>query len=496
MKEKSVGKKGISTLEIVLALAIISVSVTSSVSANLSGQNWILIGNKKIKAGEINKNILEKIKNESKIYFYNSTTTKDLMCDEENDCYHIETKTKYVSSCVKNVEITNSNKTKNRATTSTKNIIELVNSEEMIKLGTDCNINEIKKSETNSIQEIKTLENTPGKRYTGLDVLNKYIYITSNSIPSFYIYKIPENTEDPLNIMSTYDIKLNEISVTGNSLDVTKEISTGRIYAFVAIATTTNQLAVIDVTDPLNPQTKNQITLRNVPSSGSYPQGYKIFAYGNRLYVLTRETAGYELHIFNIESPEFPTEIGSGFEINRTINDLYVRDQKIGNDIKRLIFLASDSNLKEFSILDATNDNVSEINSFNLPGNQDGLSISLSGNYVYFGRSNNTSGPELYVFDIENPFDLQIVAQAELGSNINNIKLLGDFIFLTTSRSGENFQIWGKDYKNWNSLIINSGRIDSYSFPNIPHLGIDLDSKWIYLINSGISTDKISILEI
>ena len=53
----------------------------------------------------------------------------------------------------------------------------------------------------------------------------------------------------------------------------------------------------------------------------------------------------------DIDAPAQPTEIGTGFQLNRTVNDFVVRDQKVGDAIRRFVFLASDANVKELGDL-------------------------------------------------------------------------------------------------------------------------------------------------
>jgi len=264
----------------------------------------------------------------------------------------------------------------------------------------------------------------------------------------------------------------------------------------VALATSTRQLAVLNVSDPLNIELINTLSLKNVNPLGSFPQGYRVFAYGKRLYVTTRETSGFEFHIFNIESPESPIEIGNGFELNRTVNQMFVRDQKVNGVQKRLVFLASDSNIKEFGILDVTEDTVSEINFINLPGNQDGLSLSLSGDKAFLGRSSNTSGPEIYLIDIANPTGLlSSIKEAEVSANVTGINVSSKYVYIGTNRTGEGFQIWDSNYSNWNSSTINIGRLGSFNFPNISPLGFDLSEKYIVLINNSSTLDRIQIIK-
>ena len=159
------------------------------------------------------------------------------------------------------------------------------------------------------------------------------------------------------------------------------------------------------------------------------------------------------------------------------------------------MFLASDSNVKELGVLDVTGDVISEINSVDLPGIYDGLSVNAIGNKLYFGRQSNPTGPELFVFDITTPnSSLPIIGQGEVAGNVSTIKVSGDYTFISTGKTGEEFQIWNSDYNTWNSTILNSGRFRFYNFPNLAPLGFDIDTDWIYGVSNLSATDKLQVL--
>lgn len=501
MKEKLVGKMGLSTIEIMIAFALISIVLVGAIGSNFGAQYWTIISRTGNEGMYKTKTKLEDIRAIIKQDFYNATSSPltasinpsdpvDESCITGGLCYFVESIISDISSCSKDVEVKVKWQVQKYPTTTNSLFTNLTNSQEIINLGGDCILNTpLGDWKNNNPQIVGVLKQTPGKRFTGIDVLHKKTYVTANTIPSFYILSTPTAVGVDPSVLSQFDLKVNNISVSANALDVFEDLSTGRTYAFLALATTTNQLSVLDVTDTNNPELKAQVTLHNVNPYGSFPQGYRLYIYGKRLYITVRETAGTEFHIFDISIPTLPTEIGNGFELNRTVNDLVVRDQYVEGLLRRLVFLASDSNLKELGVLDVTSDIITELNSVNLSGIQNGLSLNLMGHKLYFGRSNNTSGPELYVFDVSNPNSgLPITGEAEIASDVTGIKVSGNYVLIGTNRSGEEFQIWDSQYENWNETVLNSGRFKSFGISNLSPLGFDIDGDWIYTItNSGIS---------
>lgn len=508
MKAKSLGKnKGFSTLELMIAFALISIVLVGAVGGNFIAQYWSVISRTSNEGLYRAKTKIEDLRGDIKQDFYSAVSSPstasanpsdptDASCIAGGLCYFVESNILDISSCSKYVEAKIKWQIQNYPETQTSLFSNLTNSQEIINRGGDCLLNMPNGNWKLSNPQNAGLETyTPGKQFTGIDILHKKIYVTTNTFPSFIVYDIPTTVGSNPTPIGTYDLKLNTFSQKLNAVDVMKDLSTGRTYAFVAVATTTKQLAVFDVTDASSPELKASITLQNVDQFGSFPEGYRLYVYGKRLYMTVRETTGNEFHIFDISIPTLPTEIGNGFELNRTVNDLVVREQKIAGITKRLVFLASDSNIKELGVLDVTGDVITEINSVDLPGIYDGLSLNIVGRKLYFGRQSNPTGSELFVFDVTTPgTSLPIIGQGEVAGNVIAIKVTGDYAFVGTGKVGEEFQVWNSDYTAWNSAVLNSGRLRFYNFPNLSPLGFDIDNDWIYGVSNLSATDKLQVL--
>jgi Tfp pilus assembly protein PilV len=519
MKEKSAGKNiklfkpttsGFSTIELMIAFALMCIVLVGAVNANFSAQYWGITAQTANEGLYKAKTTLEDLRSLVKQDFYqavssplieskNPSDPADASCIAGGLCYSVQKTVTDLSSCSKYVEATVEWQVSNYPETTTRLYTYLTNTPEIINRGGDCILNQPSGDWANNPpSSVGSLSFIPGKQFTGIDVLHKKIYVTASTSPGFMIYGIPTTVGQNPTPFGTLDIKVNGVTQELNSVDVEEDLSTGRTYAFVAVNATTKQLAVIDVTDPSTPTLVAQRDLQNVDSLGSYPEGWLVFVYGGRLYMTTRETAGNEFHIFNITTPTIPTEIGNGFKLGRTINSMIVRDQKISGVTHRLVFLASDSDTKELSILDVTGDTVTELNSLNLPGSQEGLSLSLLGNDLYFGRDSNTSGPELYVFDVTNPtanLSSVIEGTGEVGAGVTNIEVSGKYAYIGTKKTGQEFQVWNSDYSTWTGSL-NVGRFTSYNSPNLSPLGFDIDGDWIYTISQNTASDKLEVLGI
>lgn len=508
MKEKLLGNnRGFSTLELMIAFALISIVLVGAVGGNFIAQYWSAVSRTSNEGLYKAKTKLEDLRGDIKQDFYSAVSTPstasvnpadpaDASCIAGGLCYFVESNVVDISSCSKFVESKVKWQVQSYPETYTSLFTNLTNSSEIINRGGDCLLNVPTGNwEANNPQSVGLVTNTPGKQFTGIDVIHRKIFATANTFPSFIVYDVPGAVGTNPTQVGSFDLKLNTFSLKINAVDVMEDLSTGRTYAFVAVATTTRQLAVFDVTDSSSPDLKGQYTLQNVDQFGSYPEGFRLYIYGQRLYITVRETTGNEFHIFDISTPTLPTEIGNGFELNRTVNDLVVRDQKVAGVTKRLAFLASDSNVKELGVLDVTGDTITELNSVDLPGIYDGLSLNLVGKKLYFGRQSNPTGPELFVFDVTNPGTLlPILGQGEVGGNVTGIKVSGKYTYIGTGKVGEEFQVWNSDYSSWNSAILNSGRFRFTPFTNLAPIGFDIDTDWIYGVSNQSSTDKLQVL--
>lgn len=500
MKAESAGKRtyylhsaGFSTLEIMIAMAIMAIVLAGALSANFAAQYWSLSSQTSNEGLYKAKTQIEDLRSLAGKDFYEVASTpfvrsmdagdpNDAACIAGGLCYYTEAVITDLSLCSKYVRANVAWKIGSYATSTTALFTHLTHIDEIIALGGDCLLSQPEGNwASGAPQSVGSLAYNPGKLFTGVDVFHKEIYATASTSPYFLVYNVPTSVgQNPVLAGSTDggDMRL-------NAVDAIEDLATGRTYAFAAEHKNNSQLAVFDVTDPALPVLVVERQLGSVDPLGSYPQGWKVFAYGNRLYLTTRETAGNEFHIFNINVPTQPVEVGSGFEVNRTVNDFIVREQKVGGVLHRYVFLAADSNLKELSVLDVTSDVTSEVAAIDLPGDQDGLSLALVGHQLYLGRVSNVSGPELYVFDVTDPTLLttaapQIIGQGEVGADVSSLRVSGAYAYLGTSKAGQEFQVWDTLFTGWDPLVLNDGRLSSFAFPNLAPTGIDFESAWVY----------------
>lgn len=407
-----------------------------------------------------------------------------------NDIFSRESKVLDISPCSKRVTAVITWKEGIRSL-STSLITMLTDSEEAIILGNDCaSIPPAGGWNPPALFASDTIN--PG-RFSTLDALQKIIYFGSdNHAPYFYIADThstvlhdDHNTNPSIVTFTNFFAMADPV----NDLDTYKDMTSGKTFVFAATASATAQLAVIDVTDILNPVLVATRRLNGITATNSTSWGWRVYFYDRKLYITSRETAGPELHVFDISVPTNPVEVGS-VELNTSVNDFSVRNG--------LAYFAAQSNIREMMIYNVSNpSSMTELAGArrNLPGNEDGVSLLLLGDKLYFGREKTASGPEFYIFDASSPatasVGLPIIggsdSNKEMGTSITSIRVAGRYAFLATyANASGGFKVW--DITNPSSI---QSIYLSFNFGNKP-VAIDYEPDFVYA--GGESTPNFQIL--
>ncbi len=335
-----------------------------------------------------------------------------------------------------------------------------------------------------------------------IDVLDRIVYITDNKkhlqiadtsgatlgFNGSFVSPEYDATPSPLQNLNDVDVIKWHDAVTG----VEKR------YAFVARNENPQQFQVIDVTTINNPVLKASRTLGGAnPPSGANSEGWRLYYFGDRVYVATRETGGFEFHIFNVADPTTPSEVGSGLEINGTTNNFVVIATTVNGNPHRAAFLGMMRDTKELMVLDVTRDTApAEIASLNLPGSADVDAVYVLGNKLYLGRDSN-SGPELLVYDISYGEDgageltasLTQVGLQDISDDVTDIRVFSKFAFLATEKSNDELQIW-----DIRSPSMGITRVDTspLGLANKIIGGIDYEDPYLYVTSQA--GDSLSVV--
>ena len=317
----------------------------------------------------------------------------------------------------------------------------------------------------------------------GIDVFATKVIVVGSSSPQLRVYEAAEATPN------TYELKTSTMGDGRriNAIDVMRHKPSGRLFAYVVFHDRFNQLGVFELfADNREPVLLTVRTLGGALAGGSFPQGWRLVVYGERLFVLTRETAGSELHIFSLADPAVPTEvIAARTELSRTVNDMDVLGITEDGEYKEYLFLGASAALKEFAIFDVTSGVPTEILAVNLPGTSNVESLYLTTNNIYLGRQSVSSGPELYQFALSDLLAGSTTPKAtyEVGAGVSNIAGVGGELVVTTSRSPSDIDRYTTDALLWQT---NNARLSRTSYPGLlPYASDRTDTGVVLLQRTG-----------
>jgi hypothetical protein len=485
--------KGMSTLEILLAFAILILTITAVIGMGFGNQSITVDAETNTEALSKAAGILEDARASTTKDFF-SIISKSFSVDS---IYTKNLTVEDLTPCKKQATSTITWKTDGGRNQTIELGTFLTDVAGTLALGGDCAINPSEKK-WDDPQRFAFDTLSPGKS-TAIDVLDKYAYVGFDKKPYLAIADTRLAVLNPNNKQNFFVTFANNFNSDGqsidqiNDIDVYKNNISGKIYAVVALASSTAQFGILEVTDPLNPKLLATRQLSGVNPLGSQPNGYRIYYYQNTAYIVTKETSGPEFHIFDLSTPTNPTEVGTGTKLTActppngtTINDLVVQNN--------IVYMAAEKANCELIVYDISNPAAPKyLNgaSVNLPGTEDGFSLFILGSKLYFGRQSTPSGPEVYVFNIQNSLIQsggvpQIGNPKEIGTDILDLYVIGKFGFLVTSKTKEEFQIY-----NFFQLT-NIQLIKKYNFGNIVAGGMDYENDFVYA--TGDATPNFQIL--
>ena len=361
----------------------------------------------------------------------------DSFCNSGSLCYFIKTDVTDLSPCSKYVAAQVDWRVSGYPTTTTSLFTNLTDVNEAISLGGDCPLTAPEGTWATALQQASA--DIGGGVPSGVDVLGTNAYLTSNQSPYLHIYSA-----------GAFSAYANSFAAMDplNNIDVARDVATGRTYGYAAIASTSVQLEVFDLTDTNNPTSVAKLVLNSVDKTGSFPQGWRAAYYDRKVYIATRETTGPEFHVVDVSNPANPVELGSR-ELNTSAYGIVVRDIKQNGTARRMVFLATSMNSKELMVLDASNPaSITELAGVatDLPGDYDGRSVFLSGNTLYIGTVSNPGGKELYALDASNIFTasggFSTVSSVEIGGGVTSIRVSEPFVFVANTKSGRELQVF------------------------------------------------------
>ena len=487
---RSKKQSGFSSLEILLALTLLVLTMTAVISVIFGNQSVAADSQTNAEALHKAREILENAMETSRNSFDSVVTAAGTYTNgiTYNTLLDIPLGTKCFKYATSTVTWTGDHNRPQKVILKT----QLTNVPEMLASGGNCDTSP-PSGGWNPPATWASSNFNPGKptgKPTGMDVLNKLVYMTGDNAPFLFIADtngaaFGQSSGLFVNFANGFSdgAQLNDIKVT--------RASNGKVYAYVARNTSSNQFEVIDVNDIRNPNSIIKLSLTGV--SGANPQGWRVYYYDGKAYVVARFTAGPELHVFDVSTSWDAAsirEIGSGTELGLTVEDFVVTKQTISGSPHYIAYMATDDISHELLVMDVTMLTATAIPTpaGDLPGAQNGASVYLMNNFLYFGRDSTPGGSDLYIFKVQDPQNITIKNQQDINTGVIGIAVSGQFAFLGTPKASKEFQVWTSDPNSALNLI------SPFKFPNvISSHSLRYESNWTYVAGSGSGNDALRI---
>lgn len=412
---------GITTLEIIISLAIVAVVVPAVMALVFSGQVMVVSGSLQRQALGFTEYYLKDNHFSAKDQFLQLDSTTALVDDIQQSVGYLDLSSYAKLAAVKS---------------SLGRVLGIEQYVEIKQLFVD--LDNFSPTETCSLQFVKdwsqpevsgTFDMVTFGPAVGLDVANGKMYVVVNpgvaSAPDLVIADItnPKN----INVIASLN--------TGPGLE---DIVAVENYLYTANTSSNSHFQIIDIHNSANPVVIKNFKINGITSGG---MGHKIFYYSNKIYLgLTKAGGAGELHIIDVTNPTVPIWQGQ-FEFDTMVNDLFVSNN--------WAFVSTPE--KELRVLDITDPaNIIEMGSgFTAPAvaNHPGKSLYVLGKKVLVGRS-------LAGFDSAGQNELYSLGTSDFISGFNEISSLdADYsvrdmlfrsnkVFVTGNGHGKEFEVY------------------------------------------------------
>lgn len=206
-------------------------------------------------------------------------------------------------------------------------------------------------------------------------------------------------------------------------------------YAVVSLAPAGQYLygastGVIPDLKVVNVSSSTNINLAAEYNVWTWVNALSIFQQNSVVYLGVEKTSyNGEFFVIDASNPIDPFE-RDVFEVNGDVNDIYVSNN--------IAYVANSRDDKEMLLLDVSDpDNVQELGFLDISGAADGESVFvMSPERIFLGVGNN-----LYIVNASNPGSPYLVGLIDVGGIVNDIYAVGYLAFLGTSNSNREFQV-------------------------------------------------------
>ncbi|MBI4128569.1 MAG: prepilin-type N-terminal cleavage/methylation domain-containing protein [Parcubacteria group bacterium] len=260
-------------------------------------------------------------------------------------------------------------------------------------------------------------------------VEDQYLYLARDSSAGreFFVFDLTSLPAPPQLVGQTELAagRSNDLVVSGN-------------YAYTVSNNDTQELQVIDVSNPAAPALVRSFDLTSANSGSANADALSVAITGN--YLLIGRNGGDRFLVVDVTNPLTPFVVGRTSTVTGDPNGVVTNGQ--------YAYVASTVNNAELQIVDIQNPALpSRIGVLNLASGADGadaLSIALASPYVFIGRVLTAGAPEFYVISVANPAAPALIpTPINLTGEVRGIAYdaSAGYSFLATGDGANDFQV-------------------------------------------------------
>jgi hypothetical protein len=208
-----------------------------------------------------------------------------------------------------------------------------------------------------------------------------------------------------------------------------------------------------------------------------------VFLSGSYAYLVTNNNNSHDdFFIYDVTTPASPTYLGS-LNLATDVNDVVVS----GN----YAYVATSDNSAELMVIDiTTKTSPTLLTSYNASGNQNALSVAISGSTLFLGRQ-DSSNPELYTIDVSSPSSPSVLDTTEFSDDLTALVVGGSYVYAATPYNSKELAVFDA------STTSNVTEVGSYNASGSENgISIDVSGSTLVLGRASASTGELLVFDV
>lgn len=263
-----------------------------------------------------------------------------------------------------------------------------------------------------------------------------------------------QDTVENLTRQITVETMSNDSTTNTVVKKITSSVSWGvdkQFYPSVLVTNWYDPVVIAGPGDWDNPTSDNYLNL----SGNMAVRGMLIDA--DRMYIITANN----LFIYDYSNPDSPTLLNN-LSLHGTLNDIVKYDH--------YLYIASDSNTREFIVVDVSH-STPQVTTQSLHASFDLNKLEIVGNTLFVARDSGGSVHEFEAYELTEPTHPQLLDGYEVGYNVNDFIINGDYAYITIQRTSNNLRVIDISDLHQLRLVQTITLPGSYSAKNIIQAG-------------------------